>query len=234
MTHNPLIEEHRAVQAIAKAVLCELASTIGPADTERTIANRAVSLLATHGITETWYYECPAFVLLGSRSCLSISGREYRPGDEEVGLTNLITVDLSPLREGVWGDCARSFFVENGRPVQTPTLPEFVRGALTEEALHDSMRAFVKPDTTFAELFRFTNAEIRSHGFENLDFLGNVGHSIESRRDDRRYIEVGNGQRIGSTGLFTFEPHIRSVGGAWGFKHENIYYFSTNGAVQEL
>lgn len=73
------IEEHRAVQAIAKAVLSELQGSITAADTERTISDRAIGFLATHGITETWYYECPALVLLGSRSYLSLSGREYRP-----------------------------------------------------------------------------------------------------------------------------------------------------------
>jgi hypothetical protein len=95
------IEEHRGIQGIAKTVLSELGGTIGPADTERTISDRAANLLAGHGITETWYYECPAFVLLGSRSCLSISGRDYRPSDERVGSTNMITVDLSPMREGI-------------------------------------------------------------------------------------------------------------------------------------
>jgi hypothetical protein len=66
-----------------------------------------------------------------------------------------------------------------------------------------------------------------------LDFLGNIGHSIELTPADRRYIETGNEQRLGNVRLFTFEPHIRTVGGAWGFKHENIYYFSGN-ELQEL
>jgi hypothetical protein len=118
--------------------------------------------------------------------------------------------------------------------MENPSMPEFVRGALVEQTLHASMRAFVKPSTTFEELFMFANAEIRTHGFENLDFLGNVGHSIESRRGDRRYIETGNAEQLASAGLFTFEPHIREVGGAWGFKQENIYYFSPDGALQEL
>lgn len=192
-------------------------------------------MLAAYGVTDTWYYECPALVLLGSRSCLSLSGKEYRPcEDEKVGLTNLVTVDLSPVHEGVWGDCARSFFVENGRCVQTPTVPEFIQGALAEQALHESMRTFVTPSTTFEELFLFANAEVRSHGFENLDFLGNVGHSIENRLGDRRYIETANDQQLASVELFTFEPHIRAIGGTWGFKHENIYYFLSAGELQEL
>ncbi|HET8882754.1 MAG TPA: hypothetical protein VFM56_11310, partial [Solimonas sp.] len=141
---------------------------------------------------------------------------------------------LSPMRKGVWGDCARSFFIENGFWAVSPSSPAFLSGAELEEKLHESMRGFVTPDTTFDELFHFSNAEIRRFGFENLDFLGNLGHSIESSREARRYIGRGNEQSLGDAGLFTFEPHIRQRGMPWGFKHENIYYFSEEGHAVEL
>ena len=218
---------HSEVQTIAKTVLSDLAPSICAADTERTIAERAASLLADRGITETWYYNCPAFVLLGSRSCLSISGRNYVPTDEPAGSFNLITVDLSPLRHGVWGDCARSFPIENGRCTFAPQSPTLARGIKVEAYLHQAMQAFVTPATTFGELFAFGNAEIKRLGFENLDFLGNLGHSIASKREDRRYIEPKNTMPLGSVPFFTFEPHVRQTNGAWGFKHEEIYYFDS-------
>ncbi len=89
------------------------------------------------------------------------------------------------------------------------------------------MQAFVTPATTFEELFAFGNAEIKRLGFENLDFLGNLGHSIASTREDRRYIEPKNTMPLGSVPFFTFEPHVRQTNGAWGFKHEEIYYFDS-------
>jgi Xaa-Pro aminopeptidase len=161
-----------------------------------------------------------------------VSGREYQPSEEVMGLTNLVTVDLSPSCSGVWGDCARSFFFEDGECVDVPMNPEFVRGAQVQRELHASVLAFATPATTFHELSEFANALIKSSGFENLDFLGNIGHSIELTPADRRYIEAGNEQRLGNVRLFTFEPHIRTVGGAWGFKHENIYYFSGNEVLE--
>ncbi len=229
-----LIDEHKAVQGIAKQVLANLGSTIGPLDTEQSIAARATRMMADLGATETWYYDCPAFVLLGSRSCLSISGREYQPSDESVGMANLITVDLSPSRNNVWGDCARSFCLEDGRCVEQPTIDEFRDGIAAEQTLHAAMLSFVRPDTTFQALFEFANAMITDLGFENLDFLGNVGHSIESARADRRYIEAGNTTRLSDARLFTFEPHIRKRGGAWGHKHENIYCFGPDGRATEI
>ena len=75
------------------------------------------------GVFATWYYDCPALVLLGSRSCVSISGRHYVPSDERVGEFNLVTVDLSPLLDGVPGDFARSLCVENGEVTDTPASP---------------------------------------------------------------------------------------------------------------
>lgn len=226
--------EHIAVQAIAKRVLSELIPTIGPGDTERSIATRAEVFLAMHGITETWYHRCPAFVLLGSRSCLSISGREYEPATEPVGDYNLVTIDLSPMRKGVWGDCARSLFVEHGVCSDVPRGEDFSRGLQVELDLHAAMAAYVTEQTTFSDLFQFGNTRVVDHGFENLDFRGNLGHSIESSPGDRRYVEPENAVRLSAAGLFTFEPHIRAKGGKWGFKHENIYYFDSFGHVSAL
>jgi Xaa-Pro aminopeptidase len=222
------------VQAIARSVLAELGGSIGPSDTERSIAARATTLLADRGIHETWYYDCPALVLLGSRSCLSVSGRDYSPGDEQVGRLNVVTVDLSPLRDGVWGDCARSFAIEDGRWTNTPATGELERGIQVEALLHQAIRKFAEPNTSFEDLFEFGNAEIERHGFENLDFLGNLGHSIALRREERCYVERGNTRRLDSIACFTFEPHVRAIGGTWGFKHEEIYFFDTTQRLSTL
>ena len=228
------LEQHVMVQAAAKAVLAALGPSFVPGDTERSIAQRATMMLRERGITQTWYHDCLALVLLGSRSCLSISGRDYVPAEEPVGQFNLVTVDLSPMLDGVWGDCARSFCVEDGVWVEEPADAGFRHGLAVERELHATMRELVRPQTSFGELYEFANAQIAAYGFENLDFLGNVGHSIETTRDARRYVERGNAQRLGDAGLFTFEPHIRAAGSRWGFKHENIYSFNADGRAVEL
>jgi Xaa-Pro aminopeptidase len=228
------LEAHGHVQTIAKNVLAGLRETIVPGDSELTIATRAVEYLANRGITETWYYECPAFVLLGPRSTLSLSGRDYRPADEPAGMCNLITIDLSPSLDGVWGDCARTFIIEDGRCTLEPSFPEFRRGIEVQGLLHESLRTLATPELTFAGLYSMVNHEIEKEGFENLDFLKNLGHSIASHLDERCFIEAGNDMRLGEVPFFTFEPHIREKGSQWGFKHENIYYFDDNGHAREL
>ena len=234
MSPPALIAEHRRVQDAAKAVLRELAEDIGPDDTEQSIATRAATLLERRGIAETWYHDCPALVLLGSRSCTSVSGRDYRPALEPVGQTNLVTIDLSPMQAGKWGDCARSFPIEQGRVTFSPTTPALVAGMAFLPRLHASMREFVRPTTTFHELASWAQRELDVAGFVNLDFRGNVGHSIATRREDRLYIEAGNHHALGEVDFFTFEPHVRTKQGPWGFKHENIYCFDAAGRLSEL
>lgn len=228
------IKLYESVQNIAKTVHSELGSFISAQSTERTIAETAQELLKQNGVTDTWYHEVPALVLLGSRSCESLSGRDYEPSDELVGEKNLVTVDLSPMIGQVWGDCTRSYFVENGKCTSTPVCKEFQEGISIELELHDNMVNFVTPSTSFSELFEFGNQEIKRSGFENLDFLGNLGHSIETSRSKRLFIDEACSETLGKVSFFTFEPHIRKHGGIWGFKHENIYYFNDVGQLVEL
>ena len=102
-----------------------------------------------------------------------------------------------------------------------------------EQRLHQELFDFVDERTTFEELFYHMNSKIVSEDFVNLDFLGNLGHSIEKRSEDRIYIEKGNQTRLGDIPYFTFEPHISRPDSVFGYKWENIYYFE-NGKLKML
>ena len=229
--HLPLC---RKVQAAARAVLTKLGPTIRSSDSEQTIVERAVSMLRDRGLTETWYYDCPALVLSAERTSVSASGRDYKPGNMPLGDFNLVTVDLSPCRGRTWGDCARSFCIEDGRYTAAPNDHEFSQRLKAEQHLHEFVRGYASRERTFGELYLAANERLDSLGFENLDFLGNLGHSIERNLGDRIFVEENNDVRLGEVRVFTFEPHIRKFNGRWGFKHENIYFFSRNGSLEAL
>ena len=214
--------------------MAELASSITPADTERTIAERAVACLAAEGVDATWYYDCPAFVLLGSRSCASLSGREYVPAGEHVGARNLVTVDLSPLLDGTPGDYARSLCVEGGRVVARPSGRDFAEGLEVLEALHRHLTCVARPWATFGELFASTAERLAALGYENLDLRGNFGHTLTARLEARHFVEAGSPIVLADAGPFTFEPHVRRPGGRWGFKREDVYALGDDGAVFAL
>lgn len=229
-----MYRKHQVVQLAARKVLEELIKEINPSSTECSIAAFTSRRLSESGFPDTWYHSCQSFVLAGNRSCLSISGREYVPSNEPFGSENLVTVDLSPRADTVWGDCARSFAIEDGAVTVNPAKPQFHVGFKAESELHTAMRKFVSPTVSFHQLHEFANDLIASTGFVNLDFSGNVGHSIATALEDRVYIEPGNHHPLESVPLFTFEPHIRHKDGVWGFKHENIYYFDESGVIAEL
>lgn len=86
---------------------------------------------------------------------------------------------------------------------------------------------------TFEDLYYRMNDIIVSEGFVNLDFLGNLGHSIEKKQEDRVYIEKGNRKKLSEVSYFTFEPHIARKGSVYGYKWENIYYL-VDGKLREL
>jgi len=228
------LEKYSKIQNIAKEVMQNLAADICADSSEQSIAARAKELLKTFGVTETWYHNAPAFVLLGNRSCLSISGRDYVPATELVGSSNLVTIDLSPCVDNIWGDYARSFVVENGAVISNPKTEAFKEGLKMVKHLHFEMQKYVSPETTFSELFAFGNHLIVEQGWENLDFLNNLGHSIEASIERRRFIDDGCKEQLGAVSYFTFEPHIRKKGEIWGFKHENIYYFDDSMKINEL
>ena len=180
------------------------------------------------GADSFWYWGIGAFVFSGDDTVLSVSGRTYETPERVIAENDLVTIDLSPQRDGVWGDFARTIVVENGRALDDPrstSNAEWREGFLAERALHATLIEVAHPSMTFEELHGVMNERVVDLGFENLDFLGNLGHSIERRSEDRVYIERGNPARLDSVELFTFEPHIRRPGGAFGYKRENIYRF---------
>ena len=55
-----------------------------------------------------------------------------------------------------------------------------------ERELHNLMREISTPQTSMHELYCVISKSIETMGYENLDFNGNLGHSIENHLDDRR------------------------------------------------
>lgn len=188
------------------------------------------------GATSFWYWDVGAFVFSGVDTVLSVSGRHYETAEKVIAENDIITVDLSPQVDNVWGDFARTIIIEDGEVVaDTDKIKnaEWKHGLLAEKNLHDELLKFATPETTFGELYFYMNGLIEKYGFKNLDFMGNLGHSIASEKESRIYIEKGNRAALGSVEYFTFEPHIALPDGKYGFKRENIYYFE-NEKLKEL
>lgn len=218
-----------AAQRAAIRTVEELNERLVPGMSEREVDRLAEKILRENGIRKFWYHDIACLTLIGGHSAVSVGGSEYDPGDDIViGENDVITLDLSPAIGLSWGDYARTLFMENGRmcPLDKPSDPDFREGLELEIHLHDLLIKSFDPDMTFEEVYCLINAEITSCGFRNLDFRGNLGHTIETAPDARRYLEKGNKLTFREAGRpFTLEPHIASSD-RFGFKRENIYVFA--------
>jgi Xaa-Pro aminopeptidase len=227
-----LISQYLYVQTIAKATMDELKAFIKEGISEREIVIRAEDILREKGINTFWYHGIGAFVHVGKRTTISESGKSYKPTDKLVCRNDIVTIDLSPELNTYWGDYARTYVVFDGNVVEEDVLLisktddlEFLNGVKTEEKLHSVFMQYIKPDMTFEEVYLYMNEIIQQSEYVNLDFAGNLGHTIEFHKDSRRYFESGNKTKLSEVSLFTFEPHIKHKNGEYGFKREDIYYF---------
>ena len=187
------------------------------------------------GADSFWYWDIGAFVFAGDETTVSVSGKQYVASDKIIENNDIITIDLSPQVGNIWGDYARTIIVENGEVVDDIELiqnQEWKSGLQMEEKLHTELFRFVTKETTFEELYYHMNEFIVENGFVNLDFMGNLGHSIVKTKGDRVYIEKGNVTKLGDVKYFTFEPHISFSDSKYGYKKENIYYFDEYGLMK--
>jgi len=235
MESGSFYSEYKRVQDIAKSTIEYVCANAQAGMTEREIVEMAENEMIRQGATSFWYYGIGAFVFTGERTTASVSGKNYIPTDTEICRDDIITIDLSPQVGEIWGDYARTLIVQEGRVVAPNEASDvgFKEGLAFEEALHELLLKRVVPDMTFEELYVLMNRHIEENNFINLDFAGNLGHSIERKKEDRMYIEKGNAAKLSDVKMFTFEPHIQRKGLPFGFKMENIYLFS-DGQLTEL
>lgn len=230
------IMNYTEVQSIAKQTMLYVMSQIKIGMTLVELRKCAEDKMLSLGATSFWYWDIGAFVFSGEETAISVSGKHYKTAERIIGENDIITVDLSPQAGDIWGDYARTIIIENGNAIQNINdigNKEWREGLEMEDKLHKELIAWANPGKTFEELYYYMNDLIVQSGYVNLDFMGNLGHSIERRKEDRVYIEKGNARRLGDVRLFTFEPHISRSQTLYGYKKENIYHFE-NGALKEL
>ena len=223
--------KYSTVQSIAKNTMDYIKSIIEVGMSLTEIRKKCEQKMLDMGADSFWYWDIGAFIFSGEDTTVSISGKYYKTPGCIVNSNDIITIDLSPQCDNIWGDYASTIIIEDGVVVNNLNdikNSEWKQGLMMEEKLHDELLKYATPDTTFEELYFYMNNMINLHGFINLDFIGNLGHSIAEKKSDRIYIEKGNKNKLSHVEYFTFEPHISLKNSNYGYKKENIYYFKNN------
>jgi len=229
-------KQYKAVQKIAKDTIGYIKAEIRPGMPLKEVRLLCEDKMRELGADSFWYWDIGAFVFAGDETTVSVSGREYSTSDHVIAADDIVTIDLSPQVGDTWGDYARTIIIHDGAVPQSDDQIkniEWRAGLEMEKKLHNKMTEIVSREMTFEELYYRMNDYIREEGYINLDFMGNLGHSIVRKKEDRIYIEKGNYAKIGDVQFFTFEPHISVSGSKYGYKRENIYYFD-NDVLREL
>ena len=228
-------QSYSQIQLSAKQTIEYIKNTIKPGMNLLEIRELSEEKLLELGADSFWYWDVGAFVFAGDETTVSVSGKQYVTSDRVIGNNDIITIDLSPQAGDIWGDYARTIIMENGKVVEDIGLienPEWKSDLQMEEKLHIELLRFATKAITFEKLYYHMNKYIVENGFVNLDFMGNLGHSIVKTKGDRVYIEKGNMTKFGDVKYFTFEPHIAFPDLMYGYKKENIYYFNENGLME--
>lgn len=223
--------KYKEVQEIAKKTIDYIKSEIKVGMSLIEVREKCEKMMLDLGADSFWYWDVGAFVFANDETTLSISGKSYNTADKEINSNDIITIDLSPQNLNIWGDYARTIIIEDGivvNNIKDIKNDEWRKGLTMEEMLHQELFDYVTPNTSFEQLYFHMNDFIVSHGFINLDFLGNLGHSIVKNKADRIYIEKGNQCKLKEVNFFTFEPHIGIKNSVYGYKKENIYYFEND------
>ena len=223
--------EYSEVQDIARQTIEYIKTVIYPGMNLLDIRRLCEEKMKSLGADSFWYYDIGALCFSGNETTLSVSGRQYKTSDRIIEDNDIITIDLSPQVNHIWGDYARTIIIQDGEVIdliEDINQKEWKKGLLMEEELHHEMMSFVDEETTFEELYFYINDYMNKKGFINLDFAGNLGHSIVKEKTERVYIEKGNVMKLSDVDLFTFEPHISILNSQYGYKKENIYFFNNH------
>jgi methionyl aminopeptidase len=225
LTHSDVVK-YEKIQGIARSTLAAIQEYIRPGATETSLLAECRRMMDAQGTTGYWWFGRAGVILGGARLRASMEGDEYEPAHVPLLPDDMVTIDLSPEIDGYWGDCARSFFLKDGSLVGAVQAgPEQAEGVAAEATLHAHLLRFARPEMTFQELHSEMDAQVRSLGFENLDFLGNYGHNIGQDLHARAFIDARCELRLDSVPMFTFEPHIAKPGSPLAYKYEEIYRF---------
>lgn len=105
------------MQNLNRATIEYASTVIVPGMTLVELRKLCEAYMFSHGADSFWYWDVGAFVFAGDKTAVSVSGREYKTDDHIIEPNDIITIDLSPQSNCIWGDYARTLIVENGRIV---------------------------------------------------------------------------------------------------------------------
>ena len=167
--------ENKDVQKIVKMTIQYAKEIIKPGMSLIDLRNDLEKKMLELGADSFWYWDVGAFIFSGDETNVSISGKHYVTANKTIQNNDIITIDLSPQNNNVWGDYARTIIIENGIVVdcvENIENEEWKKGLQMEDRLHQELLKYVTVETTFEDLYFHMN-----HFFGNIQLLSQTGNA---------------------------------------------------------
>ena len=147
---------NQEVQFIAKQTMDYIKNVITPGMKLTQVRKMCEEKMLELGADSVWYWDIGAFIFSGDEITKSVSGKEYETADKYIEENDIVTIDLSPQRNHIWGDYARTIIIEEGKVIESLDAvqnEEWREGLALEQMLHQELIDFVNDATTFEELY---------------------------------------------------------------------------------
>ena len=102
---------NQEMQFIAKQTMDYIKNVIMPGMKLTQVREMCEEKMLELGADSFWYWDIGAFIFSGDETTKSVSGKEYETAYKYIEETDIVTIDLSPQRNHIWGDYARPIII---------------------------------------------------------------------------------------------------------------------------
>jgi Xaa-Pro dipeptidase len=208
--------ELEAAQRVAIGAAEAACAMAVPGCSERELEEMAAEAMLAAGATGVWT-PTNVGVGAGSRECFPT----VEPSERALSAVDVAVVDVHPiLPSGAWGDCTRTAVIGDN--------PDAARALRQLELIHTATLEWCRPGMPASELFGQCEQLIAAAGFELLDRLANIGHSLSAGAAYLHgFIDAGNETPM--WGAWAIEPFVGR--NERGFKLEDVVWFGRDGCM---
>lgn len=96
------------LSAYNRATIKHIAGKIKVGLNLRDIKTLYEDYLLKNGADSFWYWDVGAFVFVGDETAISMSGKDYKVANRTIQENDIITIDLSPQKDSIWGGLCKN------------------------------------------------------------------------------------------------------------------------------